>query len=329
VVIPEQPDRSFVLRLASELNACVARLNLLSQADRDMVSDPSFGGTPGDPTTIDGDAANDVGNGPARAYYDHQHDLDTSGTPGTVGATSAQGAGPGVLLSGATARLGIVTAKGDSLTHNGTDPVREAVGADDTVLMAKASQTTGRWWRTVAQFLGVLLTGKGQLVAHNGTNPVALAAGSYPEILGADANQAAGVWWAKPWWPYVYKDLTDGSATSVFHHEGLGAATAQASGLLVGKIFAHDATVSQTYAVEFWYSAVSDAAGALTIEYEQIDHPNPLTAGTLTVTIDAVDDAANDRITIRINANTSIATPTELYFEGTLTAFDFNTVTML
>jgi hypothetical protein len=90
-----------VLRLAAELNAVVSRLNALSQDNRDQVGAPRYG-NPDTPTTLDGDSAADVGTGPAQAYDDHQHALDTDGTPGAVGLTAAQGAGPGVSLNGHT-----------------------------------------------------------------------------------------------------------------------------------------------------------------------------------------------------------------------------------
>jgi hypothetical protein len=265
---------------------------------------------PSAPVTILPDSTASVGDGPAYAYEDHTHAITTA-VAGTIQPDDAAAEGVATSFSRSDHKHAIATA------------------APSTTGTANSEGVSTSFARADHVHLTGIVTGKGQILTHSATVPAALAAGSYPETLQADANQTNGMWWAKPWWPYVYKDLTDGSATSVFHHGDLGAATAQASGLLVGKIFAHDATSSQTFAVEFWYAAVSDAAGALTIEYEQIDHPNPLTGGTLTVTVDAVDDAANDRITIRINANTSIATPTEIYFEGTLTAFDFNTVTML
>lgn len=55
------------------------------------------------PTTVDGGAVADAGdeaNGWAAA--DHEHGLDVTGAPGAAASTSAQGAGPGVSLSGHT-----------------------------------------------------------------------------------------------------------------------------------------------------------------------------------------------------------------------------------
>jgi hypothetical protein len=101
VTIPPNPDPGFVLRIASELNAVVSRLNALSQDNRDQVGAPSQG-RPDTPTTVDGDVEADVGTGPAPAYDDHQHPLDTDGSPGVVGGSAAQGAGPGVSLNGHT-----------------------------------------------------------------------------------------------------------------------------------------------------------------------------------------------------------------------------------
>jgi hypothetical protein len=97
VTIPDRLDKSFMLTLAKALNDLTARINALSQSDRDRAGAPVFG-TAGTPTTVDGDAEAGRGRGPAKANWDHQHDLDTSGTPGLVGLVSTQGSGPGSAL---------------------------------------------------------------------------------------------------------------------------------------------------------------------------------------------------------------------------------------
>lgn len=75
------------------------------------------GGIPGgfnevDPTVVDGTAVGSPGTeATGWAAADHQHALDASGTPGIAGAaTSAQGAGPGVSLSGHTHALELTDA---------------------------------------------------------------------------------------------------------------------------------------------------------------------------------------------------------------------------
>jgi hypothetical protein len=63
---------------------------------------PGFSDT--NPTDVSGDSASSPGTeGSGWAAADHEHDLDTTGTPGNVtAAASFQGAGPGVSLSGHT-----------------------------------------------------------------------------------------------------------------------------------------------------------------------------------------------------------------------------------
>ena len=77
----------------------------------------------------------------------HRHHLNTTGVPGGVADESAQGAGPGVSLSGHTHRLTLLTQKGDLVGFDGADPVRIPPTADEgAVLTRKAAAPAGVEW---------------------------------------------------------------------------------------------------------------------------------------------------------------------------------------
>lgn len=113
---------------------------------------------PETPTTVDGTAAADAGDGPAVALDDHQHDADVSGSPGEVALASAQGTGPGFSLSAHTHRFTILTTKGDVLAHDGTNPVRLPVGTNGKVLTAASGATPGVQWSTPAVPLSAIVS---------------------------------------------------------------------------------------------------------------------------------------------------------------------------
>src|SRR5262245_39669941 len=72
-----------------------------------------------------------------------------SGVPPTLSpnASPTIGEGPSFMLEDARAALDLLlTLKGDSLTRDGSQYVREPVGADGTVLTADPAQPTGRRW---------------------------------------------------------------------------------------------------------------------------------------------------------------------------------------
>jgi hypothetical protein len=110
-------------------------------------------GTPGDPSEIQADSVASpgtlIGTTPP-ALDDHVHPVDTSGTPGVVGATSAQGVGSGLAVTDHTHRLGVVGVKGDVLGYDGANPAALSVGLDGQVLTADASQATGLRWTDAA-----------------------------------------------------------------------------------------------------------------------------------------------------------------------------------
>lgn len=124
--------------------------------------------------------------------------LKAPGTPATVGPNiaAAIGTGPSYALENHVHGTDdLLTTKGDSLTRNGSQYAREAVGANDTVLMADSAQATGRVWATIASIIGKLLTAKGDLLTHNGATAVRKAVGADALQLTAVAADGDGLRW--------------------------------------------------------------------------------------------------------------------------------------
>jgi hypothetical protein len=265
---------------------------------------------PSAPVTILPDSTASAGDGPAYAYEDHTHAITTA-VAGTIQPDDVAAEGVATSFSRSDHKHAIVAA---APSATGT---ANSEGASTSFSRADHVHLTG------------IVTGKGQILTHSATVPAAQAAGVFPERVVYDANQTNGLLNAKPWWPWGYKTLTSGAAATIDTHKGLGAATASASGVVRGKVWANDATTSQVRLYELWWTAVSDAAGALTINTTATAGlPASLTAGTLTVSLAAVDDAANDQILIQLTATTSIVTPVSLETEFEAQHFDYNDTTM-
>jgi len=154
------------------LDAALERLEKVTQGYPQLHQSTHLqGGTdafpaPGAPVTIDPNQSATPGTQTNYARSDHRHGVDLK-----------------------------LTTKGDSLTRDGSGYVREAVGADGTVLAADSTQTTGRLWRTVVSLLGGLLTTKGDLVTRDGTTVVRKGVGTDAFSLTADSAQADGLRW--------------------------------------------------------------------------------------------------------------------------------------
>jgi hypothetical protein len=124
------------------------------------------------------------------ALEDHVHNVDTTGTPGTVGATSAQGTGTGLARTNHTHRLGLLTAKGDLIGFNGTNPVVVTVGANGLVLMADSTAASGWSWKEVGatyMWAAINCTGAGD------TTVIAGVAGKKLRVAGIVFSCSAAV----------------------------------------------------------------------------------------------------------------------------------------
>jgi hypothetical protein len=80
------------------------------------------------------------------AAADHTHPIRTGAPTNPTGTVASEGSSSSFMRSDATIRQGIVTTKGDVLTHNATVPARLAIGADYAVLQALAAEVTGLRW---------------------------------------------------------------------------------------------------------------------------------------------------------------------------------------
>src|SRR5262245_17040339 len=102
--------------------------------------------TPDLPTQIQAGVAAARGDGPAIANDDHVHNIETGAPSNPTGQNASEGAGSALMRATAVIKQGIVTTKGDLLTHHATLPERLAVGADKRLLMADSAGARGLRW---------------------------------------------------------------------------------------------------------------------------------------------------------------------------------------
>lgn len=82
--------------------------------------------------------------------------------------------------------------KGDLLTSDGSGPVTQTVGANDTIPLADSTQTNGWFWSTITNILSKILTTKGDILGYS-TLPVRVPVGANYKLLEADSAQTSGV----------------------------------------------------------------------------------------------------------------------------------------
>jgi hypothetical protein len=113
---------------------------------------------------------------------------------------AAEGSGFALMRSDAKIAQGIVTRKGDLLTHDGVTAEALPVGADDTTLLADSTQTTGLRWGSPAESANLVIgleallphppripkvqAGAGISIVENALGPVLTAA-----VTSADSDQ--------------------------------------------------------------------------------------------------------------------------------------------
>jgi hypothetical protein len=91
---------------------------------------------------------------------------------------------------------GILTTKGDVLSHDGTAELRVPVGASGQVLSADPLSASGLKW--VAPASSGILTTKGDVLSHNGATELRVPVGASGQILSADPLSASGIKWIAP-----------------------------------------------------------------------------------------------------------------------------------
>jgi hypothetical protein len=150
LAVPELAGRT-VEELLEMLPALQGYLETVRDALDDGEAPGRSVGTSGLPENVDAMSAAAVGTSRTWSPSDHKHDADVSGTPGGVAATAAQGAGSGFARTDHAHRWTLLTTKGDLAGHNGTDPLRVAVGTNGFVLVADSTAAPGwKWAATVA-----------------------------------------------------------------------------------------------------------------------------------------------------------------------------------
>lgn len=88
-----------------------------------------------------------------------------------------------------------LTGKGDLLTSDGSGPVTQAVGTDNTIPLADSTQTNGWFWSSITNILSKVITTKGDLLGYS-TLPARIPVGTDGKVLTADSGQALGVAWS-------------------------------------------------------------------------------------------------------------------------------------
>lgn len=106
------------------------------------------------------------------------------------------------LTTGAT--LGL-SAKGDILTHDGTDAQRVQVGTNTHAIVADSAQTVGWKWAALTDGTTLGLSAKGDILTHDGTDAQRLALGTDDHVLTAASGQTTGLQWTtKDFGAYVH-----------------------------------------------------------------------------------------------------------------------------
>lgn len=162
---------------------------------------------------------------------------NTTGTASNVTGTVA-------ILNGGTGQttktaafdaLSPATTKGDLIVYNGTDNVRQAVGADGYVLQADSTQTTGvKWAATATNTIAI-------------SNDTSTASNLYPTFAAATSGSLSTIYTSNA--KYLYKPST-GELTSEHFVAGNG-------------IFVNSLTIDTSYTIAAGTSGMS--AGPITV----------------------------------------------------------------
>lgn len=124
----------------------------------------------------------------------------TRGVDGTTAASHVTGATcypvfTAVDANDANLLASRLSAKGDLISSDGSDPTKVAVGSNNTRLVADSAQTSGIKW--VADTQNTVIDAKGDLLVGSANDTVArLAVGANEQVLVAASGEATGLKWA-------------------------------------------------------------------------------------------------------------------------------------
>ena len=119
---------------------------------------------------------------------------------GVTAGTGISGGGTSGDVTVTNAMATSITTKGDLVPGTGSGTyARLAVGANNTVLQADSTQTTGLKYSTPAAVVGNIVTAKGDVIAATASGTVTnLAVGTTGQTLVADSSTATGLAWTTP-----------------------------------------------------------------------------------------------------------------------------------
>lgn len=102
--------------------------------------------SPANPTRVQAGVTASPGLSNIPSLQDHIHDVETAAPGSPTGETAAEGSGTALMRASAVIKQGIVTTKGDILSHNGSTAARRSGGVLGQVLVFDPAETTGLKW---------------------------------------------------------------------------------------------------------------------------------------------------------------------------------------
>jgi hypothetical protein len=159
--------------------------------------------------------------------------ISTASPGNPTGKAASEGSGGALMRAGATIKQGIVTTKGDLLSHDGATAERLPVGTVNQVLVPDSVWPLGMTWKDLGPLIpaatptfptqktaaaGIaatfirsdawirqgIVTAKGDVLTHDGSTAERLAVGAAAQVLMVDGSTATGLKWSTvpttAWW---------------------------------------------------------------------------------------------------------------------------------
>lgn len=129
---------------------------------------------------------------------------------------------------------GLLTTKGDLLSHTGLVEGRVPVGAADNVLLVDLAQSFGLKWDTLSAWLDRRISNAvGTLLRRDATGWSALAAGTNGQLLGVNDNAAGKLTYFPTLEGYIDGLILENNATDPTNDIDFGPGVAEVGGLLI------------------------------------------------------------------------------------------------